>query len=88
MKKISEMSLEELQDYALKLQEDVAAGQTRENELTEKVNTLTGLNQSLQTRNNALLMKVEQQSSGPAEPPKEEKIESCEDFARRLVKGG
>lgn len=87
MKKIAEMTLEELQDLAVAQQEQITAAAQRENELNEKITELTGLNQSLQVRNNNLLMKVDQ---GPAEPtptPEPVKIESCEDFARRIIKG-
>lgn len=87
MKKISEMSLEELQDYALDLEGKQTAAAAEKDELTGKINELTTLNQALQTRNNALLMKVEQQHTGADPTPAPEKIESCEDLARRLVIG-
>lgn len=88
MKKISEMSLEELQDYALKLEEQQTADADKITELTNKNTELVGFNQSLQRRNNDLLMKVEQQHNEP-EPaaPGQITIESCEDFARRIAKG-
>ena len=86
MKKISEMTLEELQDYALDLEGKQTANAAKEKELNDKITELTGLNQTLQTRNNNLLMKVEAQqntnASAPAEPAP---VESCEDFARRIA---
>lgn len=86
MKKISEMSLEELQDYAVELQEKETAAQQRETELTGKITELTNLNQALQTRNNNLLMKVEQQTAGvPGADPEPAPVETCEDFARRIA---
>ena len=87
MKKISEMTLEELQDYAQGLQ-------TRNGELTsqlaEKDHTIEELNATnlaLQQRNNRLFMQVESQTTNPT-PTKEEpaELESCEDFAKRTVK--
>ena len=84
-KPISEMSLEELQDYAL--------AQTEENEhlreaLKEKetdAENMRVLNRRLQERNNDLFMKVEQGRKDPEETPAEER-ESCEDFARKNIK--
>lgn len=87
MKKISEMTLEELQDYALDLETKQAAAETEKTALNGKITELTSLNQALQTRNNNLLMKVEQQSTPAPSAAEPEKIESCEDFARRLVTG-
>ena len=85
MKKISEMSLEELQDYAVELQEAQTAAQQRETELNGKIADLTTLNQALQTRNNNLLMKVEQQTAAPGADPEPAPVETCEDFARRIA---
>lgn len=88
MKKISEMTLEELQDYALELDEQIKAHEENERKFDEKITELTGLNQTLQRRNNDLLMKVEQQpGADPTPQPEPVKIESCEDFARRIIKG-
>lgn len=89
MKKISEMTLEELQDYALALESDKQTLTDEKHELTAKNEELTGYNQALQKRNNELFLKVEQQITGPDTPdPKEEKTESCEDFAKNLIMGG
>lgn len=88
-KKISEMSLDELQDYALSLEEGQTAAAARERELSGKIDELTNLNQALQARNNNLLMKVEQQIAGvPESTPAPAPVETCEDFARRIAKGG
>lgn len=89
MKKISEMTLEELQDYAVTLEADK---KELSDKLTEKESSLTEaheLNRQLQKRNNDLFMKVEQQYTPPAlELEKEEKTETCEEFAQKLVNGG
>ena len=78
-KKISEMSPEELQDYALELR-NVIDTRASNVELQE-------LNKALQKRNNELFMKVEQQPSpssfeGPEAPT--EPVKTCEDFAKSL----
>ena len=86
--KISEMSLEDLQVYAVDLESKLAAKDQREQELVNEVNEFTELNKTLQIRNNELLLKIDQQPAGgdpTPEPPKN--IESCEDFARKLIKG-
>ena len=82
------MTPEQLQDYAVSLEEQLA---TKNQEL-EKVNTsvqeLTDLNKALQKRNNDLFMKVEQQPVNepqqPAEQPKP--VQTCEEVARNLYK--
>ena len=87
--KISEMKLEELQDYALKLQEENGALKESEKEKNAKIEEITELNKSLQKRNNDLFMKVEQGIPESGEKEKEEKeTTSCEDFARNLIKEG
>lgn len=88
MAKISEMTLEELQDYALS-QENVIESQKKELEDTRAVNVeLQDLNKALQKRNNDLFSQVEQQfkgsSSEGSEAPTVAEIESCEDFAKNL----
>ena len=91
MKKISEMSLEELQVYALDLEEKTTALTAQNAEKDKKIEEVNGYNAELQRYNNTLLMKVEQQNSGNDPEPEEEKevkTESCEDFARRLIEGG
>lgn len=88
MKNISEMSLEELQDYALSLEEERTAAAARESALNGKIGELTELNQALQTRNNNLLMKVEQKNAGTDPDSAPAPVETCEDFARRIATGG
>ena len=87
--KISEMTLEQLQDHALKLESDLAASKDREDGLNAKISELTGLNLDLQKRNNALFIQVEQQAAPPQEnpPAPPASVESCEDFARNLIIG-
>ena len=87
MKKISEMTLEELQDYALDLESKNAAAEGEKSALNGKISELTELNQALQTRNNSLLMKVEQQVNTTHTEPEPERVESCEEFAARIAKG-
>lgn len=85
---ISEMSLEQLQDYALELKNEVAEGKTREADKEAQINDLRALNTTLQKRNNELFMKVEQQSVNPVEDQKAEQdsLPSCEDFASKNYK--
>ena len=88
MKKISEMSLEELQDYALDLETKQAAADAEKTELNGKITELTGLNLDLQKRNNSLLMKVEQQHTiNPTPANDTTPVETCEEFAIRIAKG-
>ena len=86
MKKIGEMTLEELQDYALQLEGDKA---TLEAQITEKdtsIKDLTDTNLMLQQRNNKLFMQVEQGQRAP-ENNEPEKVETCEEFALNKMKG-
>lgn len=92
MKKISEMTEDEVRDYALALEQEKQAFTEKEKGYQEKINEVTGLNTELQKRNNKLFMQLEQQGGDDyddqPEPEKEEqKTETCEDFARRLLKG-
>lgn len=84
-KNISEMSLEELQDYALNLRSVIDVKDKELDDLKADKVELQNLNKTLQKRNNELFMRVEQpiQSSteGPAELPT---VESCEEFAQNL----
>lgn len=84
---ISEMTLEQLQDLALKQQEQINGLQNKEAQLTGKITELTELNTILQKRNNDLFMRVEQGVQPTPEAPKQEEAaaESCEDFAKNLV---
>ena len=89
MKKISEMTHEELQDYALLLEGEKTTLTDENNALKGKNEELTGYNQALQKRNQELFLKVEQQvTPDPATPKEEPKTETCEDFARKLINGG
>ena len=89
MKKISEMTLEELQDYAVTLEK---ANNGLNEQLTAKDSELQQLNEDnklLQRRNNALFLQVEQQGT-PKNDPEETPpaVESCEDFAQKLITNG
>lgn len=89
--KISEMSLEQLQDYALKLEQDNAVLKDDVTNKDNEVKELTGLNKALQKRNNELFMQVEQQGTEPdeqKEEPKAPPVKTCEEFARDYVLGG
>lgn len=91
MKKIGEMTLEELQDYALQLEDNNQTLTAENGALTTKNSELTEYNQALQKRNNELFLKVEQQVTGKGEEPKPDEpkqAETCEDFARKLISGG
>lgn len=91
MKKISEMTIEELQDYALARDQENASLKDENKKLVDQNVELTDWNKALQRRNNDLFMQVEQQSSLPENAPQNggqpEEIESCEDFARNLILG-
>ena len=87
-KKISEMTLEELQDYAIEQENTIKAkDEELANERSSKLE-LQELNLSLQKRNKELFLKVEQSPSLSSfqgqEGPKEEPTQSCEDFAKNL----
>ena len=92
MKKISEMTLEELQGYALQLEDDKKSLTATIAEKDYQIKEVNEYNRNLQAHNNSLLMRVEQQSDGnesaEKEKEKENKTESCEDFAIRLIQGG
>lgn len=92
MKKISEMTEDEVRDYALSLEKEKEAFADKEKSYQAREQELTDLNKALQKRNNDLFMRVEQQNSAEdhahEKEEKEEKTESCEDFARRLIEGG
>lgn len=82
------MSLEELQDYAIKLEETVATNK-QELEKSQAENLeLTSLNKALQKRNNDLFMKVEQQPINEPQTPKAEPepVPTYEDVAKNLYK--
>ena len=82
---ISEMTLEQLQDFAVKQQEELNKFKDQEGTLNAKISELTDLNTALQKRNNDLFLKVEQGVMPPAEKQQEQQTETCEDFARNLI---
>ena len=90
--KISEMTEDQVRDYALKLEGEKQAWSDKEKEYIEQINEVNGLNKALQKRNNDLFIQVEQQGATdtgtPAKEKEEESTETCEDFARRLIEGG
>ena len=90
MKKISEMTEEEVRDYALKLEQEKTASDQL---IADKDKVITELKDdvvSLQRRNNNLFMQVEQQTKQPAPAgnpePTETPSQSLEDFARENYK--
>lgn len=89
-KKISEMTLAELQDYAYELEVEQKKLNESINDFGNKIDELHKTNLALQTRNNKLFMQLEAQSNEPAKadptPDPEEDIESCEDFASKNLK--
>lgn len=86
MKPISEMTLEELQDYALELEGTNATLTEQNTALQNDKDELTKTNLALQQRNNRLFMQVEQGRKEPAKDEDPQPVESCEDFATRTVK--
>lgn len=91
MKKISEMTEDEVRDYALQLEQEKAGFEQKEIEYKSQIDEVNGLNKALQKRNNELFLKVEQQGTqdhADPVPNEDQQTESCEDFARRLVSGG
>lgn len=92
MKKISEMTEDEVRDYALKLESEKATFAEKEKEYQTANAELDSMNKALQRRNNELFLQVEQnvtagKSDEKEKEPEKEKTESCEDFARRLLEG-
>lgn len=85
---ISKMTLEELQDYALTLEQEKQTLTEQNTSLTNENNELNTINRALQKRNNDLFMRVEQTIKQPVQPSTEpKKVVSCEDFAKTLIKG-
>ena len=84
---ISEMSLEELQDYAKTLEDTVATQKTELEEQAGKIKEVNELNIDLQKRNLSLFKQVEQKPTstsqeGESEPP----TVTCEEFANKNYK--
>jgi len=87
MKKISEMTLEELQDYALQLESDKTSLETQIGEKDASIKDLTDTNLMLQQRNNKLFMQVEQGQKEEETSEEPEKVETCEEYAIKNMKG-
>lgn len=89
MKTIDQMSLEELQAYALELEGKTNTLTEQQNAANAKISDLQDLNTALQKRNNDLLMRVEQKQPDPQpQPDPTPKTESYEDFAKRILSKG
>ena len=86
MKKISDMTLTELQDYALSLEQDKSALTKTIEDKTAELAELQETNLLLQKRNNELFVRVEQGIKSPDDPQPEPESESCEDFAIKNMK--
>lgn len=89
MKAISEMTEDEVRDYALQLVNDIDSKDKELDDLKASNEELTTLNKALQRRNNELFTQVEQTSRGSSlqgteEPTEEPEVVSCEDFAKNL----
>lgn len=88
MKKISEMTEDEVREYALDLEQKTSA---QAQAMADKDSTITQLKDDivgLQRRNNSLYMKIEQQREQPPqlEEQTEKPSESLEDFAKNNYK--
>jgi hypothetical protein len=88
MKKISEMTEDEVRDYALQLEQEKDANSQA---IAEKDKTIADLKDdvvSLQRRNNSLFMKIEQQKATPSpeDEGEEEQTESMDDFIKNNYK--
>lgn len=90
MKAISEMTLEELQDYALDLEGKVNQAGEDVEKLNTTINDLHDLNKTLQKRNNELFTKLDQQRANPSKDrpgdADEPDIQTCEELAEKLFK--
>lgn len=89
--KISEMTLEQLQDYALNLEQDNKNLKESALKKDDEIKELNVFNKTLQKRNNELFMQVEQQGNTPDEGEKEKPpvpVKTCEEFAREYTLGG
>lgn len=86
MKVISEMTLDELRDYALELEDDKGALEIELAEQNKRYEDLSATNLMLQERNNKLFLQVEQGRRDEPAPAEEEAPQSCEDFASNNLK--
>ena len=84
--KISEMTLEQLQDYAVQLENDKTVTEQAIKDKDSEIQTLKDLNLGLQKRNKELFLQVEQQATPPVEPPQEPgNVESLEDVVKNTL---
>lgn len=86
MKKIAEMTLEELQDYALQLEGEKKELSDQITAQQSSIDELNATNLALQQRNNRLFMQVEAGQKDPQSSSDPQPVESCEEFAQRTVK--
>lgn len=87
MKKISEMTEDEVRDYALQLEGERAINSQAIADKDNEIAELKGLNLDLQKRNRALFIQVEQQPTpAPADPqPPVDTVESIEDTVKNKL---
>lgn len=89
------MTLEQLQEYALELENEKATNDKLIAEKDAKITEITGYNMDLQKRNKELFLKVEQQGTGkiveldPNTPtpqkPSEDKVLTDEEFVKEKL---
>ena len=81
------MTQEELQDYAVDLQQQLASKVQELEQSNKDKAELHDLNKVLQKRNNDLFMKVQQQPTTEPEPADEPvSVPTCEEVAKNLYK--
>lgn len=84
--KISEMTLEQLQDYAVQLENDKAVSDQALADKENENKTLKEINLDLQKRNKELFLKVEQQPTPSNNPtPEPDDVESYEDAVKNKI---
>lgn len=91
---ISDMTLEQLREYALELENEKATNDKLLAEKDSKIAEITGYNMDLQKHNKKLLLKIEQQGTGevvelnpntPQPKPNEDKVLSDEEFVKEKL---
>ena len=88
-KKISEMTEDELRDYALELENTNKTLTEERDKVKGDYEELTTLNKALQKRNNDLFLKVEQQHTDTDKKDEQEgnaDPETCEDYGVKISK--
>lgn len=90
--KISEMSLDQLRDHALAQESKINALEEEKKTAAADLEELRKTNLLLQTRNNELFMRVEQQHQQQPEGDQDDQDdhddhETCEEFAIKNMKG-